>query len=166
MADAGGGDRGPVADDRPGRLRGAIGRLPRHFVGTARSGPTPPTGPGRALTGACSGGSPRPARTAKSLQRLPRPRDPLAVQVVEPHRRDSIRLGSPHEVAIITASALGLSPTSRLVPTEMVPRRDQPLFPQSHEKNLYSAAIGAPRLCRAAETGGPNSSATAHDLAP
>ena len=166
MADAGGGDRDPTADGRPGRLRNEIGRLPRHFINAARPGPTPPTGPGRALTGACSDGSPRPARTTEPLRRSSCPRDPLAAQAVEPHRRDSIRLGSPHEVAIITASALGLSPTSRVVPTEMVPRRDQPLFLQSHKKNLYSAAIGAPRLCRAAETCGPNSSATAHGLAP
>ena len=124
-----------------------------------------PLGPdGRSLA-PVRAGRPRPARTTEPLRRSSCPRDPLAAQVVEPHRRDSIRLGSPHEVAIITASALGLSPTSRVVPTEMVPRRDQPLFPQSHEKNLYSAAIGAPRLCRTAKTGGPNSSATAHGLA-
>ena len=74
MADAGGGGLGPVTDDRPGRLRGAIGRLPHRFVNAARPDPTLPTGSGRALTGACSGGPPstRPNdRAAPTLPRIP-----------------------------------------------------------------------------------------------
>lgn len=68
MADAGGGDRGPIADGHPGRLRDAIGRLPHHFVNAARPGPTLPTGPGRALTGACSDSPPSdpPERPSRS----------------------------------------------------------------------------------------------------
>ena len=158
---AGGVDRGPTADGRSGRLRSEIGRLPRHFINAARPGPTPPTGPGRALTGACSGGSPRPARTTESPRRLPRPRDPLAAQVVELHRRDSIGLGPPHEAATMVIGPPRLSLASLLVPTEMVPRRDQPPSFQSCEKSLRPAAIGAPQLCQNAKTSGPNSSATA-----
>ena len=68
MADAGGGDRGPIADDRPGRLRARSVDSPiRRFVGAARAGPAARTRPGRALTGVRSGSPPldppeRPSR--------------------------------------------------------------------------------------------------------
>ena len=113
MADAGGGDRGPIADGHPGRLRDAIGRLPHHFVNAARPGPTLPTGPGRALTGACSDSPPpdppeRPSRSGALHVYAPR----MAAQVVELHRRNSIRLDPPHEAATIV---IGLSPLPHIL---------------------------------------------------
>lgn len=78
-ADAGGGGLGPVADDRPGRLRGAIGRLSHHFP--LRQGcPSRPDATHWARTGAhwCLFGqpAPRPARTTESLRRSSCLRDP------------------------------------------------------------------------------------------
>lgn len=168
MADAGGGDRGPVADGRPGRLRDAIGRLPHPPI--RRRCPGGPggahEGPGGRRWAPARAVLPRSARTTESPRRFPRP----PAQVAGLHRRDSIRLGLPHEATTIASGFPRLSLTSllvpTLVPTEMVPHRDQPSSFQAHEKDLRSAAIGVLRLCQAADTCGSNSSATAHGLAP
>ena len=76
MADANDGDLGPVADDRPGRLRGAIGRLPHHFP--LRQGcPSRPDAAHWARTGAhwYLFGRPAPTRpndrAAPTLPRIP-----------------------------------------------------------------------------------------------